>query len=101
MRRRLLNLLTALSLLLCVAVVALWVRSYAKADFVGYKPALALISCRGAVWIGWGRWSPGHGFYLRSDAASRWQISDAPWWPFRIGRGSAEGAGMVVIPHWL
>jgi len=28
MRRRLLNLLTALSLLLCVAVCVLWVRSY-------------------------------------------------------------------------
>ena len=32
MKRRLLNLLTALSLLLCVAVVALWVRSYFAAD---------------------------------------------------------------------
>jgi hypothetical protein len=31
-RQRLLNLLTALSLLLCVAVVALWVRSYWVAD---------------------------------------------------------------------
>src|SRR5437870_231846 len=32
MKRRLLNLLTALSLLLCVAAVALWVRSYAVSD---------------------------------------------------------------------
>src|SRR4051812_36786183 len=32
MTRRLLNLLTALSLLLCVAVVALWVRGYAGHD---------------------------------------------------------------------
>ena len=32
MTRRLLNLLTALSLLLCVAVVTLWVRSYSRAD---------------------------------------------------------------------
>jgi hypothetical protein len=35
MTRRLFNLLTALSLLLCVAVVALWVRSYYVADWVG------------------------------------------------------------------
>ena len=32
MRRRLFNLLTVLSLVLCVAVVALWVRSYSKAE---------------------------------------------------------------------
>ena len=34
MTRRLLNFLTALSLLLCVAVVALWVRSYWVSDEV-------------------------------------------------------------------
>ena len=33
-RRRLLNLLTALSLLLCVAVCVLWVRSYWESDNV-------------------------------------------------------------------
>ena len=32
MRRRLLNLVTLLSLLLCVAVVALWVRSYGRSE---------------------------------------------------------------------
>ena len=36
MRRRLLNLLTALSLLLCVAVVALWVRSRSRDDHCVY-----------------------------------------------------------------
>jgi hypothetical protein len=34
MRRRLLNLLTALSLLLCVAVGVLWVRSYLVSEYV-------------------------------------------------------------------
>src|SRR3982750_1591825 len=33
-RRRLLNLLTALSLLLCVAVCVLWVRSYLVSEYV-------------------------------------------------------------------
>ena len=37
MRRRLLNVLTALSLLLCVAVVALWVRSYWRGDSVSVR----------------------------------------------------------------
>src|SRR5688500_2062804 len=36
MARRLLNLLTALSLLLCVAVCVLWVRSYARIGIVYY-----------------------------------------------------------------
>jgi hypothetical protein len=36
MTRRLLNLLTALSLLLCVAAVSLWVRSYYVSDSIAY-----------------------------------------------------------------
>jgi hypothetical protein len=36
MKRRLLNLLTLLSLLLCVAACVLWVRSYWVGDFVGH-----------------------------------------------------------------
>jgi hypothetical protein len=36
-RRRLLNLLTALSLLLAAAVVVLWVRSYERADWVQWQ----------------------------------------------------------------
>src|SRR6185369_17978142 len=37
MKRRLLNLLTALSLLLCVAVCGLWVRGYFVADAVSWR----------------------------------------------------------------
>ena len=36
MKRRLLDLLTALSLLLCVAVCVLWVRSYQRRDIFGW-----------------------------------------------------------------
>ena len=39
MRRSLLNLLTALSLLLCVAVCGLWVRSYSVQDVIQYVTA--------------------------------------------------------------
>ena len=41
LRRRLLNLLTALSLLLCVAVCVLWVRSYAVADQIVIRLSVA------------------------------------------------------------
>jgi hypothetical protein len=39
MNHRLLNLLTALSLLLCVAARALWVRSYGESNYVS-RPRL-------------------------------------------------------------
>src|SRR3989442_11894291 len=37
MRRRLFNLLTAVSLLLCISVVTLWVRSYWRYDKIGVR----------------------------------------------------------------
>jgi hypothetical protein len=52
MKRRLLNLLTALSLLLCVAVVGLWVRGYLRTDTVCVVRGRTLLygeSSRGAV----------------------------------------------------
>jgi hypothetical protein len=53
-KRRLLNLMTLLSLLLCVAVTALWVRSYAVSDEVMWlRPHENLIgrASRGQVWL--------------------------------------------------
>ena len=104
MLRRLFNLLTLLSLLLCVAAVALCVRIYVKADFVGYKRpegGLALISVRGAAWIGCGQSYNVPEFYFRSDAASRWGVSDSAWWPFDWVHDRAKGTWSAVIPHWL
>ena len=53
MPRRLLNLLTALSLLPCVAVVVLWVRSYQGPDYVHYTSprqwCLSVISGHGTL----------------------------------------------------
>ena len=62
MRRRLLNVLTAVSLLLFAAAVVLWVRSYLSWESVGrypYRPAghtyhqQAFNSSRGMVWVQW------------------------------------------------
>jgi hypothetical protein len=60
MKRRLLNLLTALSLLLCVAAVALWVRSYWRFDdvvYVGHFRVNNFCSYRGRFFaqLGWSR----------------------------------------------
>ena len=51
MTRRLLNLLTALSLLLCVAVLALWVRSYFRSDGFGYQQRCSEEEPRGDYWL--------------------------------------------------
>ena len=55
MRRRLLNLLTLLSLLLCVAVAALWVRSYWRIDGLcgeAISHYYEMYTWRGGLWLG-------------------------------------------------
>jgi hypothetical protein len=54
MRRRLLNLLTSLSLLLCVAACVLWARSYWAADFGGWE---TLRGGSDPCWLRHGVWS--------------------------------------------
>jgi hypothetical protein len=74
-RGRLLNLLTGLSLLLCVAAGALWVRSYCRGDLVSYSRVLAsggptrvtsmaVATGTGNAWVSWqrGQESPPHGW---------------------------------------
>ena len=55
MRRRLLNLLTVMSLLLCVAVAVLWVRSYGNEDQLMLDVPYATGLYRGVAWNGDGR----------------------------------------------
>ena len=77
MKHRLLNLLTLLSLLLCVAAVALWLRGHWARDGCWYTPGTARYSLhtyRGRVWA-W-RLSPVH-----YPAASVWPT------PARMGNG--------------
>jgi hypothetical protein len=54
MKRRLHNLLTALSLLLCVAVAALWVRSHTVSDYIMLNRAMPA-SVAAAAWCDDGR----------------------------------------------
>ena len=49
--RRVLNLLTALSLLLCVAAVALWIRSYYRSDGFGYAQRCSEAERRSDYWV--------------------------------------------------
>jgi len=76
MTRRLLNLLTPLSLLLCVAVCVLWVRSYFVRDFLvisGSENYVVVNSLVGQFYVA--DFGYGHG------------------WPCRVSRGQDHGLG--------
>ena len=98
MKRRLLNLLTALSLLLCVAVCVLWVRSYWRNDVTSYEPNP------------WELWSAssrpsavhlGHMDFFGEETG----VSGQTGWQF-FGFGWASGAygvrrvQVLVVPDW-
>ena len=51
---RLLNLLTVLSLLLCVAAVALWARSYGRSDWITHRSMTRRKTLTGAAVVGVG-----------------------------------------------
>ena len=69
MKRRLLNVLTALSLLLCVAVAAVWVRSYFIGDWVVHRHLSPLTD--GVAATDWILWS-GRGSAAFSVTRFRW-----------------------------
>jgi hypothetical protein len=123
MTRRLLNLVTALSLLLCVAVLALWVRSYRYDDQVSFAATsrhCGLRSFRGRVGLSWTSPDPGWRTYtgagwrrrpirnLAPGQADLEQHCERQLWGFGFGRfsfqtGITTGAQMnhlVVVPYW-
>jgi hypothetical protein len=114
MKRRLLNLLTLVSLLLCVAVVVLWVRSYWAQDFFfieSGRQQIGLSSLWGGLRVEWyplnqpppvrwrfGRWRiPIHGHILVEKgqtvrALGDFAVQRAEPWP--------DVAAGVRFPHW-
>jgi hypothetical protein len=122
MKRRLLNLLTALSLLLCVAVVGLWVRSYWAKDAVWWSPepdrsAIIAVSTQGSlVWQH--VQSPNRrgplvrtaGFGHESGRPENWNIRpqwiNAGWWELAglaYGRSASPSyrAHLLRLPWWF
>ena len=110
MRRRLLNILTALSLLLCVAVAALWVRSYWRVHGVAFEGAAGT---RGAVSRGGAlyfiREPPGVGVPPAGWVWLSGPVAGAPTMPAGVtgplGFGDFEPAGamgprIVAVPWW-
>jgi hypothetical protein len=127
MRRKLLNLTAALSLVLCIATAAWWVRSYRKQDFVGWSDTTvdgpqAWSSTFWAVSSYCGQLE----FYRNEGSAWRqgrdatagkrfvWRTHDvtAPtrvWFPTRIGPLTNQYNAPLAnsnhvgfhVPHWL
>ena len=85
MRRRLVHLLTALSLLLCAAAFVLWVRSYIRLDVVGRTSMWP----EGANWY-WRNWhfrSADGGLRLMSDGFLINSPTFADQWAQEVGQG--------------
>jgi hypothetical protein len=131
LRRRLLNLLTALSLLLCVAAVALWVRSYIRHDVMRYYTAggnrCGFIASRGTLVFD----HQSNVIYYGGKVPSKWEVNSrptddlrtmawrSPWTERRLfGYGVVINRGVVgqgqqsarpgewrsfvlILPYWL
>jgi hypothetical protein len=121
-RRRLLNVLTALSLLLCVAAVGLWTWTQwriAQARIVGAWHEVHVVARPGGVYLAVGSlhgpqptagWAFGH--YSARLQDREWGMSGSGHWSFlglRTGTflGAATSSPVactvryVVLPHWL
>jgi hypothetical protein len=81
MKRRLLNFLTVLSLLLCVAVAVLWVRSYWMADAWGWARESAAVHAgadSGRLRVGWTVLAPGSTFAPSKTMHISWRLGVDP-----------------------
>ena len=130
MKRRLLNLLSLLSLLLCVATIVLWVRSCWVWDQISWQGqrgfdvlVIEMFSDSGAAdfvintvkfpadlpgtaaeWMGPRYWSPGwHG--ATDQATGEWRTGLWPKWDSMSdpgGRGlTAREYRSLLVPYWL
>ena len=129
MTRRLLNFLTVLSLLLCVAAVALWVRSHAVEDQIMWRRvdgARWVVTSPGDLVVGWEllNWSgwPTDSYGLRyergtpvpavehvvrmlvlnvgpGDHFGQWQRMGFGWYWWRPASGAGNFA-RIVVPLW-
>jgi hypothetical protein len=107
MKRRLFTALSVLSLLLCVATLALWVRSYWRLDYATYVRD-------GALWVSfeslWGQVqfkrlpaetigaSVPRGFWRLSELAPKWRLGSGVLWFHYF---NSKGVRVVTIPHWF
>src|SRR5687767_4499892 len=112
MRRRLLNLLTAVSLLLCVAAVALWVRSYWVYEYagrVGQVKVICIDNFVGSLHLGVTGADPeneipGPRPYYFYHTGKTGGLPGGVMSGGKVvrfgGRITQSGFGWIVVPHW-
>jgi hypothetical protein len=114
MRRRLLNVLTALSLLLCAAVCVLWTASMTHYRSVAYNKSPDAVYSAGvmrgrallsAVGRPWGTQAPSsvelHSLPLSMGAMPGWESFRPPQWQGRFGfLYSAQATGVSGTTGW-
>src|SRR5258706_1793616 len=124
LRRIIFNAITALSLLLCVGPVVLWVRSYLREDCLGWSnpdETLAVRSRVGLLEFSHSRIlgsDPVEGFYIHNEKGFFWDRarieSEYEWMRYRGRRGwewhgfamytktyRATAIRGISIPYWL
>jgi hypothetical protein len=109
-KRRLFNLAAVLSLLLCIATLALWVRSYCRLDTAYYifdsPPSLLFLSLRGRVEVVLFR-APGPdssyplGFWHESDAERDFVLFAEHRAVFGFALVTSGESAVVSVPHWF
>ena len=114
MRRRLLNVLTAVSLVLCVAATGLWARSYWVHDVLGWgevgrREGVEVMTMRSVAWSR-GRLAMAHRqvperhgpYYIRYTPGE--MAGYRGTWLNRLGfyfdRTQRGGGGAVIVPAW-
>ena len=113
MKRSAFTILSASSLLLCVAITSMWVRSYWYRDGILLRNNIGFASDRGSIWwrydlvvqanVGWfstkaGSYSPWHNF--EKYASSSWHFAGIGFARFTFPAGGPSPITIWAVPHW-
>lgn len=118
MRRCVFALLSAVSALICIGVMSLWIRSYVVEDHISFDEGnhgsrlVVFCSSRGRTWMAFGTLWSGElrrkGWSIRCSDPEPLVIwnDDQPLWKWcGIGGGRAASAVFdsyeIAVPHWL
>jgi hypothetical protein len=116
MKHRLFNILSAVSLLLALAVAGLWVRSYWRGDILLVRTArysqFLTITDRGSLYGGVGTYQPGlddwHLTSIPLDTNSapvmgfdEWDDSSTDYLGFRYWKTTRGGGACLRVPLWF
>jgi hypothetical protein len=103
LKRRLFNVSAAVSLLLCAAVLTLWVRSHRSVDLIGYTAmgwGGAATTMRGTLWFAVGDPAPRPGWTHQVLPADSMEIPGARTFA-AVGWSTGAGWFPLGVPLWL